>query len=230
MQFAGPRGGGARQGERDVTDAGAAASLCDRLCSIGRRLHEAGLIAGTAGNLSARLGEDRLLVTPRGVRKDGIEPADLVEVSFPEPTGAERSRASTELPAHLACYRAAPRAGSVLHAHAPALTAAGLRGLEIGAILPEVEQATGRIVAVPFAPSGSEALGEGVHGAVSEGATVVLLARHGVLVVGPDPETAFDRLELAELSAAACLMGAAAGLEMDLRPIVRRYLRRSGGA
>jgi len=161
-------------------------------------------VAGRAGNLSARLGEDRVLVTPRGVRKDRLRPGDLVVVDLPASGGS--GRASSELPAHRACYRADPGVGAVLHAHAPTLIAAGIRGLDIGATLPEVEEATGPIVTVPFAPSGSEALARAVGEAVAAGATVVLLVRHGVIATGPDLEAAFDRLELAELSARACLL------------------------
>jgi len=180
--------------------------LRERLCVIGRRMHGAGLIAGTAGNLSVRLDDQRVLVSPRGVRKDDLMPRDLVEVTLFDPTPAERARASSELPAHLACYRADGRAGAVLHAHAPALTAVGLRTLDIGSLLPEAEAATGRFALVPFAPSGSEELAGDVAEAVAAGASVVLLERHGVLVVGTDPDSAFDRLELAELAARACLL------------------------
>lgn len=208
--------------------------LRERLCDVGRRLHDAGLNAGTAGNLSARVrgdgsSADRLLVTPRGVRKDRLRPEDLVEVGLGSPTREERARASTELPVHLACYRADPAAGAVVHAHAPALTGIGLRGLDIGERLPEVEEATGAIATVPFAPSGSDALGAAVGEAVAGGAKVVLLARHGVLAVSADPEGAFDRLELAELAASACLLALEPGMEMDLRPVIARYVRLAGG-
>ena len=194
--------------------AGDERDLRERLCRVGVRLHEAGLVAGRSGNLSARLSPDRILVSPRGVRKDALRPADLVVVDLrasddparaPAPD-AGRNRASTELPAHLACYRADPALGAVLHAHAPALIAAGLRGLDIGATLPEVEESTGPIVTVPFAPSGSAELADGVGKAAAAGASVMLLARHGVMATGPEPEAAFDRLELAELSARACLL------------------------
>jgi ribulose-5-phosphate 4-epimerase/fuculose-1-phosphate aldolase len=66
--------------------------------------------------------------------------------------------------------------------------------------------------------------------AVAGGGRVVLLSGHGVLVTGPDPEAARDRLELAELSASTCLLAREPGMEMDLRPVVDRYLRLSGGS
>jgi L-fuculose-phosphate aldolase len=222
--------GGASRHERAGPDPDLERKLRARLCRVGRQLHEAGLIAGRCGNLSVRLGEGRLLVTPRGVPKGRMELHDPVLVSLPEPTEEERAAASTELPCHLACYRAGVDVGAVVHAHAPALTAAGLRGLDIGSLLPEVQEATGKIATAPFAPSGSEALAEEVGEAVAGGGRVVLLSRHGVLVTGLDPESARDRLELAELSAAACLLAREPGMEMDLGPVVERYRRLSGGS
>ena len=47
-----------------------------------RRLWEAGLIAGADGNVSVRLGPDRLLVTPRGLHKAELTSRDLVEVKI----------------------------------------------------------------------------------------------------------------------------------------------------
>ncbi|MDP2480155.1 MAG: class II aldolase/adducin family protein [Candidatus Palauibacterales bacterium] len=222
--------GGAARHERAGPDPDLERKLRASLCRVGRQLHDAGLIAGRSGNLSVRLGKDRLLVTPRGVPKGRMELHDPVVVSLPEPTSEERARASTELPCHLACYRAEPGVGAVVHAHAPALTAAGLRGLDIGGLLPEVQEATGKIATAPFAPSGSEELAEGVGEAVAGGGRVVLLSGHGVLVTGSGPEAARDRLELAELSASACLLAREPGMEMDLRPVVDRYLRLSGGS
>jgi L-fuculose-phosphate aldolase len=73
----------------------------------------------------------------------------------------------------------------------------------------------GRFASAPFLPSGSEELGRAVGKAVAEGASLILLRRHGVTAVGRTVDEAFDRLELAELSARAVLW--ASGSEMDLR-------------
>ncbi len=187
------------------------AGLREALCRLGRALHEGGLAAGTAGNLSARLDGGRALVTPRGARKDRLAPGDLLALSLEVPSPDDLGRASSEWPAHRACYAADPDVGAVVHSHAPALTAVGLRGLELAETLPELEAAVGAIRPVPFAPSGSEALARAVGEAVAEGGSVLLLLRHGVLSVGRTPDEAFDRTELAELAARAVLWGTPAG-------------------
>lgn len=206
MTASGSRGStpGAPSGREAAEDL--EARLREELCRVGRRLHEAGLIAGLAGNLSARLPDDAVLVTPRGIRKDGLRPGELVRLDLERPADDDLARATTEWPMHRACYRAAAASGSVIHTHAPALTAAGLRGLDVGDALPEAADSVGGIRLVPWAPAGSEALGRRVARAVEAGAGVLLLARHGALAVGRTPAEAFDRMELAELTARAVLL------------------------
>jgi len=182
--------------------------LREQLCEVGRTLHAAGLIAGTAGNLSCRLSDDHVLVTPAGRRKDQLDPSDLVvmELGGHEPGGMIPTFPTSEWPMHRGCYLTGlARVGAVVHAHAPALTAAGLRGIDPSRHLPELTKAVGGFASVPFLPSGSEALGEAVAEAVAEGASVILLHRHGVTTVGCTPAEAFDRMELAELAARAVL-------------------------
>jgi len=183
----------------------------EALCRVGRDLYRAGLVAGTAGNLSVRLDDRHALVTPRGVRKDRTSPEELVTVDLLEPSLSERERATTEWPAHRACYLADPTVRAVIHSHAPALTATGIQGLDLAAELPELPLALGRIVTVPFAPSGSEELGRVVGDAVAEGGRLLLLVRHGVLSVGDSLDRAFDRTELGELAAKAVLWSRARG-------------------
>lgn len=176
------------------------------LCRVGRALYDRGLIAGTAGNMSVRLDERCILVTPRGARKDRLEPGELVRVDLTDPAAETLAIATTEWPVHRACYAADESVSAALHTHAPALTAAGLRRLELSAALPELETAVGPIHRVDPAASGSAELGQAVGRAVESGARVILLQGHGAFSVGTTLEGAFDRMELAELAARAVLL------------------------
>ncbi len=98
------------------------------LVEVCRRLHERRLIGAGEGNVSCRLGRDRLLVTPSGASKGYLRPADLVVVDLAGEKVRGRGRPSTELLMHLAAYAARPDAGAVVHAHpltAVAFTVAG---------------------------------------------------------------------------------------------------------
>lgn len=180
--------------------------LRQAVCEMGRALHGGGLIAGLAGNLSVALDDERVLITPTGLRKDRLQPDDLVTLDLARPAAAQLERASSEWRMHRSCYRAHDRVGAVLHAHAPGLTAAGLRGLDLAGELPEFAETVGRSSIAAYAHRGTEELAQGVGDAVAAGATVVMLARHGVTVVGASLDDAFNRLEAAELAARAVLM------------------------
>lgn len=178
------------------------------ICYHGRRLWEAGLIGGCCGNLSARLHQgDAIYITPRAVNKSRLHGEDIQLVPL-RGGGDGPARVSVELPMHRACYYADVGIGAVIHTHAPALTALGIRGLDLEKALPEAGASLGGVARVPYAPSGSGELADSVGRAVFEGARVVLLERHGVVTVGHTLTDAYDRMELGELSAKAALLAA----------------------
>lgn len=200
----------------------------ERICRIGRELYDSGLTGGRAGNLSVRLDPDTLLVTPRGAHKGRLDPDGLVVVTLSGPDPEAERRATTELPFHRAAYAARPEVAAVVHTHAPALTAAGLREIDVTAPFPEIEEAMGSLGRVPFRPSGSEELAAAVAAAAGRstgGADVLLLERHGVLALGATLEEARNRTELAELTAWAALLAEDAGLGLDLRRVTELHRR-----
>jgi len=84
-----------------------------------RQLAERGLIAGQDGNLAVRLGPDRVLVTPSGVLKALLRPADMVEVDMRGRRRRGRRNPTSELDLHLRILTHRPDVGAVVHAHHP---------------------------------------------------------------------------------------------------------------
>jgi L-fuculose-phosphate aldolase len=179
------------------------------LCYHGKRAWQAGLIAGCCGNLSARLhNKDAIYITPRGADKSRLHASDIRVVDlFAAPE--LNADASVELPLHRACYLADVRIGAVIHTHAPALTALGIRDLDLVSILPEAAASLGPIARLPYCPAGSNELAASVSDAVARGAKLILLVRHGAVTVGRTIAEAYERMEYGELSAKAVLMATA---------------------
>ncbi len=174
------------------------------LMDAGRRLGESSLNAGTAGNLSARFADGRVVITRRRTRKSSLTIDDFVVV---DPDYREIPAAvSTEYRLHLAAYRADSGVTAVIHAHSPALTALGLRRSSFPPILPELEAVVGSIVINPYEPSGSQRLADDVGRAVARGAGIVILKRHGIVAVGASVAHALDRVELGENAARTILL------------------------
>jgi L-fuculose-phosphate aldolase len=197
------------------------------IIAAGRRLGARGLISAGEGNLSIRLDADRLLVTPTGRRKDELRPDELVVVRIGHAERDARSISglgpSSDLAIHLAVHSARPDIGAVAHAHLPASMGLTLAGeYPDPASLPETAQLLPRLPFVAFGEMGSAELAGRIAEKLAEGPEplpgAALLEKHGAVAVGPDLETAVDRLELIEVLCrtwrdALLLRGARAALD-----------------
>lgn len=168
------------------------------LVEVCRRLYARRLIGAGEGNVSCRLGRDRLLVTPSGASKGHLRPGDLVVVDLAGRVLRGRGRPSTELAMHLAAYEARPDVNAVVHAHpltAIAFTVAGVPPPDD--LLPEAVLVLGAIGVAPFATPGTAEVPRSLA-PLWKNHQVVLLERHGALALGRDLFQAHDRLETLE--------------------------------
>ncbi len=168
-----------------------------RTCSL---LWERGLVAGPSGNVSVRLDDGTIVVTPTGRSLRALEPDDLVRVG----RAGDRLEAgdpTSELPLHLAAYRARSDIACVVHSHATYCTAWSKTGRLFALDTVGARESLGAIVLTRYAPSGSEELAERCAEAFAAGALTVVMERHGVSVVGANLASAFERTDLAEQTA-----------------------------
>lgn len=171
-----------------------------RLVRAARALYRRGLIVGLDGNLSLRLPDGSVLITPSGQVKGWLRPADLLRIDLQGRVldGPIGRRPSSEVAMHLVAYRERSDVGAVVHAHPPALVACSVFGLPLlSDALPEALLLTGQPILLPYAtPStaeGAEALAAQVHGG-----DCFVLERHGSLTVAGDIDLAFARTESLE--------------------------------
>lgn len=173
------------------------------LVAAGAALAREGLIRGREGNLSCRLPDGRLLLTPRGTDKGRLTGARLVACRLDEPLPAE---VSSEALMHFAIYRHCPAVGAIVHAHPPFVLSLESRGrLPSPSSLKEGEAVVPKIARVPLFPPGSPELAEACARALKR-APLAVMARHGAVAVGSGPADALARLEVAELLARIALV------------------------
>jgi L-fuculose-phosphate aldolase len=179
-----------------------------------RQLADRGLIAGRDGNLSVRLGAERVLVTPSGLVKALVEPRDMVEVDL---TGKPRRRGArkptSELDLHLTILRHRPDVQAVVHAHPPVATAFAVAGQEIpGNLLPELIFVVGPVPLVPFGMPGTPELGRSVVPYLeAQRSHALLLANHGAVTMGKTLDEAWIRMESLEHAARIIMTARALG-------------------
>jgi L-fuculose-phosphate aldolase len=184
------------------------AHLREALVAAGRRLGARGLISASEGNLSVRLDDARLLMTPSGLRKDELGPEDILVVPIERPEDEtfddDRPRPSSDIAIHRAAYAARPDVLAVVHAHLPASMALTLAGeVPDPLALPETAHFLPRLPFVPFRPMGSAELASDIAdqlaGWPDPKPGAVLLERHGAVAVGATVDEAVNRLELVEV-------------------------------
>ena len=175
-------------------------SVRTRLVELARRFRAGGLLAGASGNLSARLGDGRVLITPAGGFKDEARPEELllVDAAGHVLAGSGTGAMSSEGRMHLALYRRHPSVRAVMHTHAPAATAIGCAEAapDLG-ITAEGVAALGPVVVVPWVVPGGEELAVRVAQAADRGWTL-LLRNHGVVTCGASADDAAARMESLE--------------------------------
>lgn len=180
-------------------------ALRGKLCEIGRRLWQRGLVGAAEGNLSVRLDPLRLLSTPAGLSKGHLKPDDLVVIDL---QGGVLSgpKPSSEIKLHLRIFRDRPDCQAVVHAHPPTATAMTLAGETIpDDLMPEAAVVLGSVALVPFGLPGTDEVPDGIAPFLPDHKTF-LLDHHGAVTLGKDLEDAYNRIETLERVATMMLV------------------------
>ncbi|MFE9811193.1 class II aldolase/adducin family protein [Streptomyces sp. NPDC005548] len=174
---------------RDARDAVIAAAW-DELVATARRTVADGLVVGTSGNVSVRVG-DTVLVTPTGVPYDRLNPSDAVGVDLDGRRVLGSLRPTSELPMHLTVYRETD-ARAIVHTHAAHATAVSALVPELPLIHYMAGALGGPVRVADYATYGTPELAANVLRAL-DGRTACLLQNHGTLAHGASLDQAYDR-------------------------------------
>jgi L-fuculose-phosphate aldolase len=200
--------------------------------AVAKELSAKGLVEGTSGNVSARLADGTVCVTPSSLPYEAMTLEDLVVLSPDGYVVRGHRSATSEKDLHLACYRAFPEVGGVIHSHPVHASMFACARQPIPACIEESIMYVGGEVAVcEYAMTGTAALGEeAVHHLADTSAA--LLANHGMVTIGRDPADALHVALVVERTAQIAFGARALG---GLHPLpvkttedfagVYRYLR-----
>lgn len=154
-------------------------------------------VANHDGNVSARVGPNRVVCTPTATSKGDVDDSVLVVTDLGGKQIAGRRKPFGELGIHLAAYRARADVTAVVHAHPPYATALGVSGRELVSFLPEAVVSLGtRVPLVPLAAPGAPAV-TAIEPFFAP-YDAVIVAGNGVWAWGDSVEIAFLRMELVE--------------------------------
>ena len=148
-----------------------------------RRMWEAGLVVGSAGNVSRRAGDAHLAITPTSVPYESMTAEEIALVDIATGTVVDGAP-SYELPMHLVVYRHRPDVAAIVHTHATFITTLSVLRRPLPPIIDEMLVHFGGTVEVAdYAFTGTDAVGENVVTALGDRMGVIL-ANHGNVCVG----------------------------------------------
>jgi L-fuculose-phosphate aldolase len=190
------------------------------VAAAARRLADAGLVHGTAGNVSARAGE-HVAITPTGAVLAHVAPADVCVVDLAGEVVDGTLAPTSEADMHLGIYERYG-AGAVVHTHAPVATAlACVLSDELPCVHYEMLLLGGPVRIAPYATFGTPELAASAVEAL-EGRTAALLANHGTIAFGADLEAALRATELLEWAAGVYWRAASIGTPRVLDEAARQ--------
>jgi L-ribulose-5-phosphate 4-epimerase len=171
------------------------------VCSLHEELRRAGLVAWTAGNVSARVpGQELMVIKPSGVLYDDLTPANMVVCDLSGVVVEGDLSPSSDTASHAYVYRQRPEVGGVVHTHSPYATAWAARGEEIPCVLTAMaDEFGGSIPLGPFALIGGEEIGKAIVATLDGSRSpAVLLRSHGVFTIGKSARDAVKAAVMCE--------------------------------
>lgn len=183
-------------------------SAAEAVASASRRLAAEGLLIGTAGNVSVRVG-DQVAVTATGVVLSEATPDDITVVDLDGNVVSGELEPTSELELHLGLYQRFG-AGAVVHTHSPMATALSLVIDELPCVHYQQLLLGGAVRVAPFAAFGTSELAEYVFAAL-EGRTAALMANHGAITFGQTLDKAVENALLLEWACGLYLRAATIG-------------------
>ena len=177
------------------------ARLRNGICEIGSLCYQRSHIAGSDGNISARLSDGTILITPAGSMKGFLSPRGIAHVDMSGESVDGGPKCSSEVGIHIVSYEERPEMKAVLHCHPPHCVAMTVAGIDLQVpIIPEIVVTIGGIPTTPYATPGTNELPESIREIVRCSDTLVM-KNHGSVTLGTNLLDAYKKLDMIEHTA-----------------------------
>ena len=189
----------------------------DEMVRYGGMLHGRGFVAAMDGNLSVRLKNGEILVTPTCLSKGAMRPADLVIVNQEGERLAGRRNVTSEIGMHLLIYRLRPDIQAIVHAHPPTATGFAAAGIPLTEpLVCEVVIGLGCIPLARYGTPGTSELAKTLEPFVPN-YDAILMSNHGVVAYADTLEHAYMKMETVEHFAQIALVTHLLGRQQPLQ-------------
>lgn len=176
------------------------------LAEICKLLYTRRLVTACDGNISLRVSDEHILITPSGRNKGYLKPDEMILTDFDGNSIENAGKASREFPLHKLVYEQRPDISAVIHTHPIYATAFAMAGKNIpDDYLVESRVMLGKCGLAGYAPPGTMLLAEQLAPFIPT-CNAVLLQNHGAVTYGVDLMDAFNKMEVLESIAQTIIM------------------------
>jgi L-fuculose-phosphate aldolase len=191
----------------------------EEIVRYGRMLHERSFVAAMDGNLSVRLKENRILVTPTCVSKGAMRAADMVIVDIEGKRVSGQRNVTSEIGMHLQIYKMRQDVKAIVHAHPPTATGFAAAGIPLTEpLVCEVVMGLGCIPLARYGTPGTSELARTLEPFIPS-YDAILMSNHGVVTYGDTLEHAYMKMETVEHFAKIALVTHMLGRQQPLKQV-----------
>ena len=166
------------------------------------RLYAQGLTTPSGGNISLRVSDDLILLTPSATDKGNMTAEQIAEIGMDGTNHTPELKPSGETSMHLEIYKRRPDVQAIVHAHPPMASAFAVSDKQLNVrLIAESYAIIGEPAVAAYALTGTQELADSVADCLTGNTCCVLMKNHGVLTVGDDLLQTFDRIEVLENAA-----------------------------
>ncbi len=171
------------------------------ICRIGELAYGRGFLAGADGNISARLSDGTILITPAGAMKGFLEPHHVAHIDDRGNVVDGGPSCSTEVGIHLVAYEERPEMRAMVHAHPPHAVALTIAGIDMQMpLIPEIVVTIGGVPTAPYGTPGTDELPESIRELIRCSDTLIM-QNHGSVTIGDNLMDAYKKLDMLEHTA-----------------------------
>lgn len=175
----------------------------EKVYNAGKKLLSEGLVAGTWGNVSIRINDLQMVITPSGRPYEELEPGEMVLVNYHTQEYTGSIKPSSEYKLHTEIYKTRKEINAVIHTHQMNASTVAAARREIPPILDDQAQLLGPSVRVaPYALPSTKKIVKVTVKAL-KGRKAALMANHGAVCIGRDLDEAFVCCQVLEKAAKA---------------------------
>ena len=193
------------------------------ICELGKLCYQRFYIVGADGNISARLSDGTILITPAGAMKGFLEPQHIAHIDMRGAVVDGGPSASTERGIHIAVYEERSDVRAVVHAHPPHAVALTIAGIDMQApFIPEIIVTIGGIPTAHFGTPGTPELAASIREIVRCSDTLVM-THHGSVTMGPHLMDAYKKLDMVEHTAKILYLAHTVG---GAKPLAKEHVEK----